>query len=75
MGSNSRECILHAKEYRVKAGFVGEIGRWGNYEMDDMNLEAKISLWKGRGRSEASTHRLSLGLVRKAPRASLRAEV
>ena len=38
-------------------------------------LEVKISLRKGRGESEASAHRLSLGLVRKAPRASLRAEV
>jgi len=51
------------------------IGRWRNCETDDMKLEVKISLRKGRGGSEASVHRLSLGLVRKAPRASLRAEV
>jgi len=40
-----------------------------------MKLEVKISLRKGRGGSEASADRLSLGLVRKAPRASLRVEV
>ena len=51
------------------------IGRWGNCETDDMKLEVKISLQKRRGESEASAHRLSLGLVRKALRASLRAEV
>jgi len=49
--------------------------KWGNCETDDMKLEVKISRRKGRGRFEASAHRLSLGLVRKAPRASLRAEV
>jgi len=61
--------------WREWKGGWKQIGRWGNYETDDMKLEVKMSLRKGREGSEASAHRLSLGLVRKAPRASLRTEV
>lgn len=51
-----------------------KIGRWGNWETEVMKLEVRICLRKERGGSAASAQRLTPGLVRKAPRASLNEE-
>lgn len=63
-----RECVAGVWKICLK------IGRCGDWETEDRKLEVIVSLRKLRGGSPASAHRLSVGLVRKAPRASLRAE-
>jgi len=52
-----------------------KIGISGYWAVEVMKLAVRISLRKWRGGSADSAHKLRLGLVRKAPRASLRDEV
>ena len=63
------------EEYDLGKTIGSNIGNSGYCADEVMKLAVKMSLRKWSGGSAVSAHKLSLGLVRKAPMASLRDEV